>query len=173
MEEIWKPYPLDNRYLVSNTGFVKGPKGHILHGSITNGYYRIGIYNGKETPKYKFVHRMVLETFCPIKNSEELVVNHKDGNRLNNSLDNLEWCTQKENVIHARDILKISYVTEPAHEARKIKIKMTDIITKEEKIFNSIQECADNLGIKYQTIQYYLKTGGIYKKGLKFFEKIE
>ena len=171
MEEIWKPYPEDPRYLVSNTGFVKGPKGHILSGSITNGYYRIGLYNGKNK-KYEFVHRIVAKTFIPNPENKP-IINHKDGNKLNNNIDNLEWCTQQENVIHARDVLKISYQTDAAHEARKQKIKIIDIITKEEQIFNSIQECADFLNIKYQTIQYYLKTKGLYKKGLKYFEKVE
>jgi len=169
MEEIWKPYPLDNRYLVSNTGFVKGPKGTILKGSVSNGYYRIGLYNGKQTPKYKFVHRMVLETFCPIENSKDLVVNHKDGNRLNNSLDNLEWCTQKENVIHARDVLKVRYKTEQAHEANKRPIKMVDAETREEKIFYSIGECADFIGLARNTITYYLKNGKPHKILKKYF----
>lgn len=171
MEEIWKPYPEDSRYLVSNTGFVKGPKGHILKGSINNGYYRIGIYNGSNK-KYEFIHRIVAKTFIPNPENKPNV-NHKDGNRLNNCVDNLEWCTQQENVIHARDVLNITYQTDAAHEARKIKIKVTDIITKEEQFFDSLKECAETLNIKYQIIQYYIKTGSIYKKELKLFEKIE
>lgn len=172
MEEQWKQYPFDPDYLVSNYGNIKGPKGHILKGGINNaGYKRIGLYHNGQAI-FKFVHRMVMETFAPCENMNNLIVNHKDGNKLNNHLNNLEWCTQEENAIHARDILKIEYQTEQAHEARKQKIKMIDINTNEEQIFNSINECANFLNVTYQTIQYYLKTQKPYYKKQKKFEKI-
>ena len=99
MEE-WKNYPFDTRYQVSNYGNIKGQKGNILKGSINNaGYKRIGLYSdGKAV--FKFVHRMVMETFSPCANSDDLIVNHKDGNKLNNSVDNLEWTTSAENKRH-------------------------------------------------------------------------
>ena len=100
MEE-WKNYPFDTRYQVSSYGNIKGQKGNILKGSINNaGYKRIGLYsNGKAV--FKFVHRMVMETFSPCANSDDLIVNHKDGNKLNNHVDNLEWATSSENMLHA------------------------------------------------------------------------
>ena len=67
-----------------------------LHPCISNhGYYRITIKQ-----KNYSVHRIVADSFLE-KTSDDLVVNHKDGNKLNNNVDNLEWCTQKENVEHA------------------------------------------------------------------------
>lgn len=50
------------------------------------------------------VHRVVLETFCPVENMEDLDVNHIDGDKLNNNLNNLEWCTKHENMQHAMKI---------------------------------------------------------------------
>lgn len=47
------------------------------------------------------VHRLLMETFCPVENMQNLQVNHIDGNKSNNRLDNLEWTTRKENMQHA------------------------------------------------------------------------
>ena len=47
------------------------------------------------------VHRLVLENFKPVDGMEQLQVNHKDGNKQNNNLSNLEWCICKENIEHA------------------------------------------------------------------------
>lgn len=47
------------------------------------------------------LHRLVLLAFDPIKNASEMEVNHKDGNKKNNCLENLEWCTSSENQKHA------------------------------------------------------------------------
>ena len=49
------------------------------------------------------VHRLVMEAFCPIDNMESFDVNHKDGDKTNNKLSNLEWCTKIENMAHARN----------------------------------------------------------------------
>lgn len=47
--------------------------------------------------RYFLVHRLVLSTFYPIYNTEQYEVNHKDENKTNNNLENLEWMTPKEN----------------------------------------------------------------------------
>ena len=69
--------------------------------SITkDGYLKISFYiNGKY--KRKLVHRLVLATFNPIEDMDKFQVNHKDGNKQNNNINNLEWCTQLENQKHA------------------------------------------------------------------------
>ena len=54
---------------------------------------------------YRLAHRVVAELFIP--NPHNLPeVNHKDGNKLNNNVSNLEWCTTRQNQIHCRDFLK-------------------------------------------------------------------
>lgn len=100
-KEIWKPIiGYESNYIISNFGQVKNIKtGKILKGDINNaGYKRITLF----TPIKKrfFVHRLVAMHF--VKGFDvELVVNHIDGNKLNNNADNLEWVTRSENDLHA------------------------------------------------------------------------
>lgn len=71
------------------------------------GYIRCSLYiNGRS--KNKLVHRLVLMTFNPVEGMENLQVNHIDGNKKNNNINNLEWCTQSENQRHAFRIGLIS-----------------------------------------------------------------
>lgn len=66
------------------------------------GYLRINL---KDPVTHKFgshhVHRLLMRAFRPTEGWEELQVNHVDGERTNNTLSNLEWCTQHENLRHA------------------------------------------------------------------------
>ncbi|MFR4479551.1 MAG: NUMOD4 motif-containing HNH endonuclease [Fusobacterium sp.] len=79
--------------------FFKGKKIKIQISA--RGYARVQLSKpGMKKKKYS-VHRIVAEAFLTGKTEERNVVNHKDGNKLNNHVDNLEWCTQSENLIHS------------------------------------------------------------------------
>ena len=65
-----------------------------------NGYEYVHLCNGKAKTKLLRVHRLVAEAFIPNPNDLPQV-NHKDGNKLNNSVENLEWCTNLENMRHS------------------------------------------------------------------------
>jgi hypothetical protein len=87
---------LPNGYLINIEGQVKSPFNKILKTTISNsGYYFLNIKN-----KGYFIHRAVAFGFLPLVDGKKNV-NHKDGNKLNNELDNLEWCTKSENCKHA------------------------------------------------------------------------
>lgn len=107
-KEVWKPIPgYEGLYEVSNKGRVKrleqdiicknGVKRHkkerILKGTVqNNGYLYVNLYDGP-----KRVHRLVAEAFIPNPEGKPQV-NHKDEDKTNNHVENLEWMTAKENL---------------------------------------------------------------------------
>ena len=102
---IYHGNDLGDYYLVSNTGEIKGVKtGKIRKKNINHqGYYFVSVSLGSrnEKPCIK-IHRAVAETF--LKNTENYpVINHKDGDKLNNCVDNLEFCTYHDNSQHASE----------------------------------------------------------------------
>ena len=87
---------LDKIYFVSNLGRFKNSFGTIMDNYKVNGNGYIRVYINKKTFA---LHRLIALTFLEnFENKEQ--VNHKDGNKLNNSIQNLEWVTNKENQIH-------------------------------------------------------------------------
>ena len=88
-------------YLVTSDGDVIGEKsGKILKPSrLNSGYLRVKLYKNAQ-PKMFMVHRLVAGAFIPNAQNKSQV-NHKDGNKRNNAVSNLEWVTPSENEIHA------------------------------------------------------------------------
>jgi len=102
--EIWKEIEgYSGDYLISNLGKVKSlrnknPK--ILKPSAgKHVYLQIILYKNNKPFTHK-IHRLVADTFIENKDNK-LTVNHIDGNKLNNNVNNLEWATYSENIKHA------------------------------------------------------------------------
>ncbi len=95
-----KKYP---NYRIYNNGQIYSEKSKIyLKPSITNGYYRICLYNNNNKQYYN-IHTLVAQYFCENPDNKP-IVNHQDGNKLNNHYTNLEWVTYTENTQHAHDL---------------------------------------------------------------------
>lgn len=102
MQEVWLPVVgFEEYYLISNTGkiFSIRSQRELIVKPKRTGYMDIELnINGKVY--YKRIHRLVAEAFIPNPENKPYI-NHKDGNKLNNNVTNLEWCTNSENMIHA------------------------------------------------------------------------
>lgn len=103
---IWKDVEgFEGLYKVSSEGVLVslprcGTKGGVIKRFKTNRGYEIYTISKNGKPYHKSVHRLFAQHFIP-NPKNKLYVNHIDGNPLNNTLDNLEWVTQSENVLHA------------------------------------------------------------------------
>lgn len=97
---LWKKHPIYESYFMSQGGNIFGLKsGKILKTSKSNsGYFCVPIrHNGKY--KNIFIHRELSRVFIGCVDGMD--INHKDGNKTNNSIDNLEIVTRKQNIDHA------------------------------------------------------------------------
>ncbi len=97
MEE-WRKIPGFEKYEVSSEGCVRGGRwGHSLSSAPDkDGYLRLGLYNADKKQKNLLVHRLVALAFIPNPFNEK-EIDHKDGNKRNNSVGNLEWSNRNKN----------------------------------------------------------------------------
>lgn len=141
-------YGKDGRYQNIKGGIKKPSKRK-------DGYMKVSLYkDGVHLPKY--LHRIIAEAFIP--NPFEFdVINHKDENPSNNNIDNLEWCTQRYNLLYNDrhiKLLKTSGYKKRTEKMKKpIKVKKKDF----EKSFDSITEACLDLGLKIPSVVKCLK----------------
>lgn len=115
------------------------------------GYYQVSFrINGKR--KYVRSHRLIAETLLP--NPHNLPqINHKDGNKLNNSIENLEWTTNSANTKHGYE----HHLYHSYHRCHEIVAICKETGKRFE--FKSIRNCATELGLNRKTITSILKYG--------------
>jgi hypothetical protein len=110
--EIWLPMvEFPTLYKVSNLGNIASYRQVLSKSLINSGYHRVTLKVNRQ-PINRLVHRVVALAFLPNEDNKA-EVNHKDGNKLNNCVDNLEWATSSENKQHAKKELGVNYATVP------------------------------------------------------------
>lgn len=167
MKEIWKDIKgFEDWYEISNKGRVKSiDKRIIMKTNLSkSGYERLCLTkNGKSV--HKVIHRLVAEAFIPNPNNYAQV-NHKNGIKTDNRVENLEWCSASYNVKHA-------YVNNLKSNKKGIYNKLSKPIKQFDKgnnligVYGSIREAERKTGIKNQSIIQNLK--GRYKEAGGYF----
>lgn len=137
----WKTIPEYPMYEASSDGEIRNRKtGRILKTHIdTHGYKAMTVRSNKQQIPVK-VHRLVAEAFYPDAD-RNLDVNHIDGDKLNNSSENLEFCTRQENIVHAFKMgLRVPRSMQPVE------------VVETGEIFPSIRECSRQTGLDQSAI---------------------
>ena len=172
-KEIWKDIEgYEGLYQVSNLGNVKSldreyiqwnnytytPKrynGKILKPHLQRqGYVMINLSKNSKK-KLALVHRLVAQAFIPNPN-DYLEVNHKDGNKQNNCVDNLEWCNRKYNQKEAERLGLITRIKgeKNVHNKSVLRLNKNGEIIKE---YYSITNGAEDIGVNMKHISYCIR----------------
>ncbi len=120
-------------------------------------HYRLSINNLTKLVK---AHRLVMLTFRPIDNHAEMTVNHIDGNKLNNSIENLEWVTNAENFAH---YIKMAKATGKKLGRNGLTPAQTAYIDANYKTMTLI-DMSNALRVTYTRVQRYAKKMGYMSK---------
>ena len=170
--QTWKPIPqYEDCYEVSNDGAVRRistrsgrPTCKPCKPTWSRGYARYVLCKGGAT-KTISGHKLVWVTFCG-RIPAGLQINHKNGNKADNSVSNLELCTQSENTLHAFRVLGIPPNINPSPGARNGRAKLREEdIPKIKELYSlgeSQQKIADRFGV-YQTTVSRIVTGSGWK----------
>lgn len=154
--EIWKDIKgFEGLYQISNFGRVKSVDRvipHSTHGEwhikerilkpskngYGHGYYYVILFDKNKITHNKQIHRLVAEHFLNRIHGKN-VVNHKDCNKENNSLDNLEWCTDLENTKHAWEHGRCENLRDKSYIEKKCRCIETG------EIFNSVKDAGEKV----------------------------
>lgn len=138
VEEVWKKLKGYSRYEICNTGLVRNVNsGKLLKGTIKDGYIHVSLYPDNDDKIRPIrLHKLVALLYCDNENNHK-VVNHKDGDKLNNHYSNLEWTTCRENTRHAAKMGKIKCIN-------RRHVERTCIQTGNVKVYKSITEAHED-----------------------------
>ena len=143
--EIWRDVVgFEGLYEVSNLGNVRNARGHVLKSARqTNGYLFVTLYKCKKG-HHSLVHRLVASSFIKNENGHA-EVNHKNENKEDNTVFNLEWCDHKYNMNYGDGHLRSS-----KKQGRKVRQLTLD--GEEVKTYDSVREAARAMNRSHKDI---------------------
>lgn len=149
---LWKKIDGFENYSVSVEGKVRNDTTmKLLKQCLNNkGYSMINLWNNNKG-HWKTIHRLVAIAFIP-NPQDKPCINHVDGNKQNNRVDNLEWCTPSENQLHRSRVLKKTRLPE---EALKV-TRMPVVCVETGRVYESVSEAARLCGLWQQNISKVL-----------------
>ena len=148
--EIWRDIKgYEGIYQISNKGRVKslnyrrtGKEKILKPGKTKPGYLCISLYKKGEKCKCFSIHRLVAQAFLP--NPDNLpIVNHKDENKLNNNVENLEWCNSEYNLNYGNRNERVN-IARKKHRKKIVCVESNEIFNGSKDIFDKIINCCEN-----------------------------
>lgn len=153
---MWKTVNECDLYEVSDSGQVRRKdSGHILKGKVNHGFLSVKFTFPDGIQRRFRVHRLVAEHFLPEPKPNENEVNHKDGNKLNNCVDNLEWVSHRDNILHYYQKLKKEKKARK-NNGQKVPVIQFDLNGNEIARYESVSEASRATGIKIGAISYVI-----------------
>ena len=156
----WIKLAVSENYSINENGDVNNNKTNKLlkQSQHKNGYMSVSIKITNGSYKQYYVHRLVAEAFLP--NLNNLTdVNHKDYNKQNNSVENLEWCSRSDNLKHSynyenrnKNRKHAKELAAKNHEKMKIKVMQRTLSGEFVAEYNSMREAEEKTGIPIQNI---------------------
>ena len=135
-----------NRSIQTKAGYFKPEKERLLVQRTNNKGYLTVTLSKDGYSKTHFVHRLLATVYIP-NPANKPILNHLDGDKLNNRLDNLEWVTYSENALHA---YKTGLYASNERKGRMIVDTCTG------RVFKSLKKAAEYLSLNYSTVRNYL-----------------
>lgn len=166
----WKKISRNKKYSINREGQVRNDRTGKLKSAYvnkSNGYLTVDLYEGNKSEKVT-VHRLLAETYIPNPDNKPCI-DHKDGNRQNNALNNLRWATYSENNSRFETIgvrserIKVTHYTEVRNKRGGGHLAWGNIDRIE--YYDKIKDCADRFECSQGNITLMLKSNQIGRRG--------